>query len=86
MPRLRDRDRFFTSDEIGKLCDNVLIACSRPRQTPPREEKMGRLREFTEALIEPLYELVTEESITEEELRFILSAALVYVHRHYLAE
>jgi hypothetical protein len=45
------------------------------------EKRFPKLREYTEAIIEPLFHHVDEELLMPEELVFVLSAAALIAHQ-----
>jgi hypothetical protein len=86
MPRIKMEDRFYNNSDIGTFLRNAVLVCQRPESGNIRVSKFPRLREFSEALIEPFREMAEEGAITPEELRFVLSAALLMFHQVYCAK
>lgn len=79
MPKLKSHES-FSDREITIYLNNVLRQVSRPRTGLIDERRFPKLREFMEALIEPLMGLRDEECITLAEMRWLMVAAAVYVH------
>lgn len=88
MPRLRLDEKFYSHREVTGFVKNCVIACQRAGPDKyggllVREDRLGKLKEFTEALLEPFKELLEDGGISEEELRLVLAASLMYFNEFY---
>lgn len=79
----------FSSRERGTLLNNAVTACLRPQGAPISEARLRRLRNYAQALIQPLLEHCTggvddlgayPPCLTYEELSAILVSAALFVH------
>lgn len=80
MPKIKPQDRFYNDADITIFLKNALLACQRPSTGNVDPARFPRLREFTEALIEPFGELADEGGISAAELRFVLASSLLVFH------
>lgn len=79
MPKLKAHES-FSDRELTIHLNNILRIVGRPQTGHIDEARFGKLREFLEALVEPLMELRQEECITLSEIRWLLVAGAVYTH------
>lgn len=83
---MRKQDSTFTPKEIATFLNNAVAASLRPNSLGEiPQERLRRLHEIAQALIEPLLELLDEDSkdsglIRPEEAVCILAAAALFVH------
>lgn len=77
------KSQSFNPREIGLHLTNAMTFASRPTSLSSEitEKRMPRLREYMEAVAEPLFEHVDDDLLCPEELVFVFAAAAVYTHQ-----
>jgi hypothetical protein len=79
------KEKLFTPKEIAVALHNTALMTQASKVGRISEPRMRRLREYTEALLEPVREHLGEELLRPEELVFVLTtAALIVQQLHVL--
>lgn len=78
-------EELFTAREISGALNNAVIYTGRPVEGVILEERKRRLREYSQAVIEPTVEHAAEGLLTYPELVHVFAAAALYLQLHYVS-